>query len=141
MSSRAPSVNSRVLAEVEARTRRSTPVVPRHVLDRQPAAPRLAEQVDAVQSERVADCVDLGHEAVQRPQRRVVGLLGASAAQLVPEDDRAAGGQRLTQGRDVVAAGARSAVEHEQRRRIARSQPPVPDAAARDVEPALGLHP
>jgi hypothetical protein len=53
--------------------------------------------VDAVQSERVADRVDLGHEAVQCPQRGVVGLLGASAAQLVPEDDRAVGGQRLTQ--------------------------------------------
>ena len=98
MSSRAASVNSRVLAEVEARTRRSTPVVPRVMYSIASQPPHdWPNRWMRSQSERVADRVDLGHEAVQRPQRRVVGLLGASAAQLVPEDDRAVGGERLTQ--------------------------------------------
>ena len=53
-------MNSGMLAEVLASTSRSTPAVPAgHVLDREPAAPRLAEQVAAVEAEGGAHLVDL----------------------------------------------------------------------------------
>ena len=61
---------------------------PDHVVDRQPAAPGLPEEVTDVEAERGAHLVDLLDGAVDRPQRRVVGLVGAPAAELVVDDRR-----------------------------------------------------
>ena len=111
-----------------------------HVLDREPAAPRLPEQVAALEAERVAHLVDLLAGAVERPQRRVVRLVRAAAAELVVDDRRAVGGQALGQRLDVVARRAGAAVQDEQRHAVAVAVPPVPDAPARDVDRAFLAH-
>ena len=104
MSPRAPAVNSGMLADVLASTSRSIPAGrPDHVLDREPPAPRLAEQVAAVEAERRAHLVELLHRPLDRPERRVVGMVGAAAAELVVDDHRAVLRQPLGQGQQVIA--------------------------------------
>ena len=102
-----------------------------HVLDREPAAPRLAEQVAAVEPERGAHLVELLDGAVDRPERRVVGLLGAAAAELVVDDHRAVLGQPLGERLHVVRGRARAAVQEQHRHPVARPEAGRPDARRR----------
>ncbi len=113
---------------------------PRHVLDREPSAPRLAEQVAAPEPEGRAHLVDLLDRPVDRPQGRVVGAIRAAAAELVVHDHRPVVGEPLGERDHVVAGGARAAVQEQDGRALAGPEPGGPDAPARDLDaPLLGL--
>ena len=140
---------SRLVGELLDRRRRAGQDEPddaraaaaREVLDGEPAAPRLPEQVAALlEAERRAHLVDLVHGAIERPQRRVVRLVGGAAPELVVEDHRPVRGHALRERADVVVRGARPAVQRQQGRGVAAAEPLVPDAAAADLDGAGLAH-
>ena len=97
------------------------------VLDAEQPAPRLAEQVEVLEAEGDAHLLDLVDEAVEVPQRRVVGLRAVGAAELVVVDDLDAGlRQERVEALEVLVADARPAVQDEQRD-VAAADPPGPD--------------
>jgi hypothetical protein len=83
-----------------------------HVLDGEPTTPGLPEEVDAVESESLADGRHLFDEAADLPEGGVIGDVGAAAAELIVKDHRAIVCEDL-QGLEVVVARARAAVEDE----------------------------
>ena len=107
------------------------------VLERQAAAPGLAEQHHPLEPERVADAVELGHEAVDPPERRVVGLVGAAAAELVVEQHGQLVAGELLQPPQVLERDPRAAVQHDERDRAVavaldvQLMPPVDRDASR----------
>ena len=111
-----------------------------HVVDREPSAPRLAEQVAAIEAERGPHLVDLGHEPVDRPERRVVGRVRAAAPELVIDDRRPVLGEALGQREHVVVGGAGAAVQEQNRGGATATQAPVPHAAALDLDISLVCH-
>jgi len=84
------------------------------VVDRQPAAPGMAEQVDLAQVQRPAQGLDLLDVAPDGPQARVVGLVRGAAAELVVgHHPVAALDQRQVRIAQVVAGQPGTAVEQE----------------------------
>ena len=106
-----------------------------HVFDGEPAAPGLAEDMDPVQAECGANGIDLANEALDAPERRIVGLVRSPATQLVIEDHRAPLGQ-AGERFEIVVAGPGPAVQQKQRH-AALADAPVPDPVAVDVDPAF----
>ena len=70
----------------------------------------VAEEVAATQAEGGAQRAQLGLEQLHRPQRRVVWVVGAAAAQLVVEH-HAAVARRLSKGFEVVVGRPGAAVD------------------------------
>ena len=110
------------------------------VLDREPAAPGLPEQVTALEPERLADDVELLHRTIDRPERRIVRLLRLAAAELVEHDHRSVRSHPLDERVEVVVAGAGAPVQREQRRRGPLAESLVPDASTGDVDHAGLAH-
>ena len=127
-----PGHAGRASAQDQALQRR--PAVQR-VLQGQHAAPGTAEQVQAVEPESGPDLGQLLDEPLHRPQRRIVGAVGAPAAELVVEDHPAPAGQGF-QGLQVVVGEAGPAVQAQQRR-PALAHRAVPDPPARDLDGPL----
>src|SRR5215831_9320876 len=78
--------------------------------------PRLAEkdEVVAVQPQRLADLLDLVHEPVKLPQRRLVGLVAETRAELVVVVVLHPGrGQEAVAGLQVLVGGSGPAVQQE----------------------------
>ena len=92
-------------------------VVAHHAVHAQHAAPRVAEQVDVVQAQRLAHGVELVRPEVVGVEAVVLVRDGRlAAADLVVEDDLAPVALRdLGVRQQVVVAVARTAVQHEQR--------------------------
>jgi hypothetical protein len=107
------------------------------VLEREHPSPRVAEEVERLERERVAYGFELVHEPLDAPQRRFVGPVGTPAAELVVEDDLPLVGQ-LRERLDVVVAEAGPAVQAEQRDTASVAGDPVPDAPAGHVDETLG---
>ena len=84
------------------------------VLLREDPAPRLPEEVDPVEAELLADRADLVEKQLERPLD-VVGPVGLPAAELVVDDDLAAG--QLLERVEVRGRGAWAAVQAEERQR------------------------
>ena len=86
------------------------------VLDAEPAAPGLAEQMHLAEPQGLADRIELPGVALDRPERGVVRAVGGAAAELVVGDDAIAvvgeAGMRLAQ---VVAGQPRPAIDAEHR--------------------------
>jgi hypothetical protein len=80
------------------------------ILDGEPPALGLPQQVDRLQVEGPPHGVDLRHTPLQPPEGPVVGLVRFTTAELIIEDDRAVRRQRCER-RQVVMPGARSAVQ------------------------------
>ena len=83
-----------------------------HVLDSQPAAPGLTEQVDRVETERGPYFIDLANEAVQLPESDIIRAVRLAAAELIVEHDGSRVGE-FPEGLEVVVSGARSAMQHQ----------------------------
>ena len=97
-------------------TRRHALRLGQHVLHREHAAPRLAQQMDPVQAQGRPHRVDLIGERLDRPQLRPrLRDARQPAADLVVEDHPAPGLRDRLERLEVVVAGARTAVEREQR--------------------------
>jgi hypothetical protein len=111
-----------------------------HVVDCEPSAPRLAEEVAAVEPERGAHLVDLGHKPVDGPERRVVGRVRPAAPELVVDDRRSVLREPFCQRQHVVVRRARPAVQEEHRQRVAVSKAPIPHVAALDLDHAVVRH-
>src|SRR5580704_14078516 len=58
------------------------------VLQREPAAPRVAEQVQLLQSERLLHGRQFLNEPADRPQGLIIGALRSARTELVVKDDR-----------------------------------------------------
>ena len=87
---------------------------------REHPAPRGAEEVEAVEAERVPHGLHLGDEELERPERVVAGPVGVAAAELVVPDDLAAGGEWL----EALVVGRRragAAVQAQERERAGRA--------------------
>ena len=63
------------------------------VLHGQLPTPGTPEEVEPIELQSTSYCFDLAYEMRDRPQRRVVRLVRAPAAELVVEDDPASGAQ------------------------------------------------
>src|SRR5207302_8063614 len=114
------------------------------VLHRQHAAPRVAEEVDALEAERLAHGAELVDEELDRPERRIVGEIGLPAAELVVEDRAAAGLGHPLQRLEIVVRPAWASVQQEERRLarlLALSDDAVPRAVAPEGDEALGHYP
>src|SRR5205814_2198447 len=94
---------------------RAEPVGPaEHVLLREHAAPRLAEQVDPVEAELLADSADLLDEELERPLD-VLRPVRVAAAELVVDDDLPAVPRELLEWPEVRVRGTGAAVLAEER--------------------------
>src|SRR5919198_1984908 len=114
------------------------------VLHRQHAAPRVPEEVDTVEAERLADGADLVDEELDRPERQVVGEVGPPAAELVVEDRAAAGPGHPLERLEVVVRAARPAVQAKERQLagfLAVADDAVPRPVAPEWDEALGHYP
>ena len=90
--------------------------------------------MQTVQVQGLADLGQLLDEPVHRPQREIIGAIGATAAELVVEDDAAVFGEGF-EGLEVVVGEAGAAVQAEQRDRVlVVADRAVPDLAAGDVD-------
>src|SRR5690606_77813 len=82
------------------------------IFDREPAAPRMAQQVHSLDAERLADCLHLLDVAANRPKRLVLRPGGGTAAELIIGDDTIAvidqADERLPQ---VIARQSGAAVQ------------------------------
>jgi hypothetical protein len=92
--------------------------------------------VKAVEPERLTDDRELLDEAVDLPERSVVGAVRAPAPELVVEDDRPPAGE-LLEILQVVVREAWASVEAEKRNTAALADAPVPDAPPGDVDVTL----
>jgi len=108
-----------------------------NVFEREHASPGRAEEMDPLEPELRANCVDLFAEDGDRPLD-VPRAIGAPATDLVVDDDRALGTQPLERA-EVVVRRARAAVQGEERYRRRRqiADNSVPGAAAAIVDVAL----
>ena len=115
-------------------------VLERPLLREHPAE-AVAQQVDAPEIERRAHLLDLAHEPLHGPERRVVGRLGLAAAELVVEDDAEVVGRQVGDRVEVRARAAGPTVQAEERAR-AGAVDPVGDLTALDGHAPLldGLH-
>src|SRR5207247_11260971 len=86
------------------------------VLHPEHSAPRMAEDVDSVQTERLADRVDFLDIELRSPDRRVVrlGYGRPAGSELVVEDDLTLVGEGLVR-LHIQPVGAGPAVQPEQR--------------------------
>ena len=104
------------------------------VLEREHAAPRLAEQqVAIIDAEGLEQAGQLALEQLHRPElgRRVAQMVAAPVAELVVEHDRPARVAERQQRLEVVVRAAGAAVQQHDRRRPAGRElaaPPVPGA-------------
>jgi hypothetical protein len=85
------------------------------MLHREHPAPRVSEDVDAVETEPGPDDVHLLDERVREPQRVVVGAIGPSTAELVVADHGVAVGSDRIEDRQSCARRARPTVHDQQR--------------------------
>ena len=138
----ASAVNWGMLADVEARTSPAIPCGPRHMYSIESQPPHdCPSRWQRSRPSASRTWSTSSHGAVERPQRRVVRLVRAAAAELVVDDGRAVRGhgarraaRRSSSPRRGHRAGSAAA---------SRSPPPsraVPDAAARDVDRAFLAH-
>ena len=105
------------------------------VLQRQPAAPRIAEEVHPLQPERLSHRRHLCDRPLNGPETRVVRTIRSAAAELVVEDHHAFIGQ-VGQGVDVVVRHARPAMQA-QERDAALANGLVPDPASWNLDRAF----
>jgi hypothetical protein len=114
---------------------------PARVLHPEHPAPRMAEDVDALEAEGVADRIDLVDEQLWRPDRRVVLRVDRRVAgpELVVEHDLPLVGQGLVR-LHVQPVRAGPAVQAEERDRIAAvgADRPVPRLVAAERDPPFG---
>src|SRR5262249_40636645 len=90
-------------------------LVLQRILDAEPAAPAVAEQMHAAEAERLTHRLDLLDIAADGPQRLVLRLVGVAGAELVVGDHAIAGlDQRQQRVAQVGAGDARPAVQQEQ---------------------------
>ena len=113
------------------------------VLHPEHPAPRVPEEVDPLEPERLADDADLLDEQLRRPHRRVVRFLHrrVPCSELVVEDDAPLARQRLVR-LHVQPVRARAAVQAEQRDRVTvlRLDRAPPGLVAVERNPAFRLH-
>ena len=90
-------------------------LVGERVIGREHAAPGVAVEVEFVEPEMGAQRLELVDEAVGAPERRILGLVGVTAAELVVEDDAAIRAREALERLQVEAAAAGPAVQEHER--------------------------
>ena len=91
--------------------------VGQRILDGEPAAPAMAEQMDLAEAERLPHRLDLLDIAADGPQRLVLGLVGVAGAELVVGDDP------IALARPCAAAGRADSCRAAPARRSAGTAP------------------
>src|SRR5262245_53064194 len=98
--------------------------------------PGMAQQVHLGESESSSHCFNLGDGSGQGPHLRILRLFGASAAELVVEDDRPHFGE-FCQALQIVAWHAGATVQAQQWGSWTGSVGAGPDLATRNIYPAF----
>jgi hypothetical protein len=94
--------------------------------------------VDTLEPESISDLLHLFGEALDPPQRMIIGAIRAPTPELVVEHDGAALAEHLAQGSQIVVPARGTAMEHEQRDVVSRAPDVVEDPpGARFEEPGL----
>ncbi len=106
------------------------------VLERKHPSPRMAEQMDPVEAQRVAQVGELREEELHRPERRIRRLRRSLRTELVVEDEPPLVGERLEEAH-AAARAARAAVQEHERQPAAFPDSPVPGLVAPERDPPL----